>query len=207
MDCFSRISKCNVDYLSRLLCKVEELSSTINWESIRCVQVGEPLKKDNWKNFRMDEIFKFHKGKRLTKENMTAGKTNFIGAISTDNGIRQKIDEDPLYQGNCITVNYNGSVGKAFYQTDPFWASDDVNVLYLKDNVLNIYMAMFLITIIEQNKVHFDFGRKWNTEKMKATLIYLPTNNQGDPDWRYMENYIKSLPHGDKIYEKSKLYE
>ncbi|MCM2466489.1 restriction endonuclease subunit S [Methanoculleus oceani] len=180
---------------------IGSLSRSIKWDSIQCVRKEPKLYVSDWHLFRMDEIFDFYKGKRLTKENMTPGDTNFIGAISTDNGIRQRIDEDPLYLGNCITVNYNGSVGEAFYQKDPFWASDDVNVLCLKRDLaeLNVYLAMFLITIIKQNKHAFDFGRKWNLPKMKSTLIGLPVAPDGTPDWAFMEEYIKSLAYSDKL--------
>lgn len=174
---------------------ISSLSKSIKWDNIQNGGEAPELYVSDWDTFRMDKIFDFFKGKRLTKENMAIGNTNFIGAISTNNGIRQRIDEEPLYYSNCITVNYNGSVGETFYQTEPFWASDDVNVLFLKNKELNIYIAMFLITIIKQNKHLFDFGRKWNTPKMKATLIRLPVTQDQTPDWIFMENYIKKLPY------------
>jgi hypothetical protein len=90
-----------------------------------------------WKTYRLDELFDFQKGKRLTKAEMIPGNVNFLGAISDNNGIREKIETDYFWNPNCITVNYNGSVGEAFYQDKPFWASDDVNVLYAKKMVEN----------------------------------------------------------------------
>jgi hypothetical protein len=36
-------------------------------------------------------------------------------------------------------------------------------------------------------------------DKMKETLIALPTIDDNIPDWQFMENYIKSLPYSDKI--------
>ena len=136
---------------------------------------------------------------------MRSGDTpiaNALGAISSNNGVRQKIScqESDLYSPNCITVNYNGSVGEAFYQKDPFWASDDVNVLYAKDWwQLNVYRAMFIITIIKANKYKFDYGRKWTMEKMKNSTVLLPSKTDGTPDWDWMESYIKSLPYSDRI--------
>ncbi|MDR1159019.1 MAG: restriction endonuclease subunit S, partial [Syntrophomonadaceae bacterium] len=100
---------------------------------------------------------------------------------------------------NCITVNYNGSVGEAFYQATPFWASDDVNVLYANGWVLNKYIALFIATVIKTNRYKFSYGRKWTMEKMKKSLIKLPVTAQGSPDWNYMENYIKSLSYSDRI--------
>jgi type I restriction-modification system DNA methylase subunit len=158
-----------------------------------------PFNVKSWKKFKMDDIFIFHKGKRLTKEDMVDGDINFIGAIDDNNGIRQKIDLPPTHMGNCITVNYNGSVGEAFYQSKPFLASDDVNILYPKNWVLNPYVGLFLCTIIRANKYRFGYGRKWKLERMRETIIALPIDRKGTPDWQYMENYIKSLPYSDLI--------
>ena len=131
---------------------------------------------------------------------MFLGQINYIGAISENNGVREKIDTETVWEPNCITVNYNGSVGEAFYQIEPFWASDDVNVLYAKDFwTLNQYIAMFLITVIKANKYRFGYGRKWTLEKMKDTIIKLPSKKDGMPDFEYMERYIKTLPYSDKI--------
>lgn len=153
-----------------------------------------------WKEYAMNDLFRFAKGKRLTKEDIIPGKINFLGAISENNGVREKIDTNELWPSNCITVNYNGSVGEAFYQSKPFWASDDVNVLYAKDFwKMNKYVAMFLITVIKANKYRFGYGRKWTLEKMKETVIKLPALADGTPDFIYMENYIKSLPYSDRI--------
>jgi len=152
-----------------------------------------------WEEYTLGELFKFHKGKRLTKEDMTEGIVNFIGAISENNGVRQFIDVEPMFQPNCITVNYNGSVGEAFYQNEPFWASDDVNVLYADGWELNKHIAMFVITTIKANRYKFSYGRKWTLEKMKESIIKLPKSADGSPDWIYMDSYIKTLPYSDRI--------
>lgn len=154
----------------------------------------------DWADYTMGYLFRFEKGKRLTKADMIPGDINYLGAISENNGVREKIETDYFWQPNCITVNYNGSVGEAFYQSEPFWASDDVNILYAKDFwEMNKYIAMFLVTVIKANKYRFGYGRKWTMEKMKETIIRLPSREEGNPDFAYMENYIRSLPYSDRI--------
>jgi hypothetical protein len=158
-----------------------------------------PLDISKWKKYKMDDIFIFYKGKRIIKEDMTPGDINFVASIDNNNGIRERINRAPAHQGNCITVNYNGSVGEAFYQNVPFCASDDVNVLYPKNWILNKYIGLFLITIIKFNKYRFGYGRKWTLDKMKETLIALPSTDDNAPDWQFMENYVKALPYSDKV--------
>lgn len=154
---------------------------------------------ENWKFFKLDKLFKIKKGKRLTKEDMIPGNSNFLGAISVNNGVREHIEVEELMPANCITVNYNGSVGEAFYQLEPFWASDDVHILYPLNWKMNQYNAMFLCTIIKMERPKYSYGRKWNLANMKKSKIKLPINDFGEPDWEYMERFIKSLPNGDLI--------
>ncbi len=158
------------------------------------------LEPTDWRGYPMASLFRFVKGKRLIKADMIPGDLNYLGAVSENNGVREKIEVNYSWKPNCITINYNGSVGEAFYQSKPFWASDDVNVLYAKDFwKMNKYIAMFLITVIKANKYRFGYGRKWTMEKMKETVIKLPSQEDGTPDFTYMEKYIKSLPYSDRI--------
>jgi len=182
---------------------MEKLVKSLHYKKIktRTTNVSKTLNIEEWKEFKLKDLFRLIKGRRLTKEDMEEGCYNFIGAIDSHNGVREKIDclEEDLFEANCITVNYNGSVGEAFYQEERFWASDDVNVLYAKDWTLNKWIAMFIITIIKQNKYKFDYGRKWTLDKMKESTIILPVTPEGKPDWQYMENFIKSFPYSDRI--------
>ena len=168
--------------------------STINTNPLKLKEIN------TWKTYELKELFDFQKGKRLIKADMIPGNINFLGAISENNGVREKIETAHFWNPNCITVNYYGSVGEAFYQSEPFWASDDVNVLYAKDWwTMNKYNALFIVTVIKANKYQFSYGRKWTLEKMKDTIIKLPGRKDGMPDFGYMEEYIKALPYSDKI--------
>lgn len=161
----------------------------------------QQIDKENWSEYRMGDLFNFIKGRRLTKADMIVGDTNYLGAISENNGVRQHIqaESEDICSPNCITVNYNGSVGEAFYQSEPFWASDDVNILYANGWEMNKYNALFIVTVIKANRYRFSYGRKWTLEKMKDTILKLPQAEDGSPDFTYMENYIKALPYGDRI--------
>lgn len=154
----------------------------------------------DWRKYQLKDLFDFVKGKRLTKEDIVPGEINFLGAISDNNGVREKIETEYCWEGNCITVNYNGSVGEAFYQEKKFWASDDVNVLYAKETwEMNKFIALFIVTVIKANKYRFSYGRKWTMEKMKDSIIKLPSKSDGNPNFEYMEEFIKSLPYSDRI--------
>lgn len=152
-----------------------------------------------WKIFKIGDLFSIRKGKRLTNEDKSEGSLPFIGAIETNNGVTGYINEEALHSGNVISVNYNGSVGEAFYQPSPFWASDDVNVLYPKGWQLTPAIALYICTVIRKERYRFSYGRKWKLARMVESEIWLPTRKSGTPNWEYMEVYITSLPGGAKL--------
>ena len=155
----------------------------------------------SWKDFCLGDYFEIKKGKRLTSDDQEDGSTPYIGAIDSNNGIANYIGQDAIHDGNTISLSYNGSVGEAFYQPKPFWATDDVNVLYFREEngvAFNKYIALFVCAVLRQEKYRYSYGRKWVLDSMKSTVIKLPEKS-GKPDWLYMENYMKSLPYGDRI--------
>ena len=123
------------------------------------------LNVESWKEFRLGDLFEIKKGKRLTSEDQTEGTTPYIGAIDSNNGVANKIGQDPIHSGNTISLSYNGSVGEAFYQPIPFWATDDVNVLYFKEAngvAFNLYIAFILhcsyVLFLKQKSIGFRMG-------------------------------------------------
>jgi hypothetical protein len=156
------------------------------------------LKTGSWASFRFSDLFKIRKGKRLTKADMCPGSTPFIGAVDGNNGLTSMIDQRPIHQGGTITVSYNGSVGEAFFQEQPFWCSDDVNVLYPKFKI-NRQRALFLITLIRRERYRFSYGRKWNLERMEKSTLHLPVARDGRPDWLLIERCISGLPFSSQL--------
>jgi len=190
-----------------LLPEISEIPNWVNSFDLDCYVESvkpftssdtQPLDVSTWRPFELQKLFEVKKGKRLTKANMTHGNTPFIGATDSGNGVTAMIGQAPIHKGNTITVPYNGSVAEAFYQPVPFGATDDVNVLYPKFK-LTPAIAMFLITIIRQEKYRFNYGRKWKLERMKHSYILLPVLQDGTPDWNFMEQYIKTLPFSSQL--------
>ena len=154
-----------------------------------------------WREFSLggnNGLFRIVKGTRLTKANMKDGNINFIGSSSVNNGITNHISNlEHIHPANLITVSYNGSIGEAFYQEKPFWASDDVNVFY-PNFKQSFEIAMFLIPLIRKIGQKYKFVDKWKLEDMCNDKITLPINKNGQPDWEYMENYMKNIMNDTK---------
>ena len=175
-----------------------------------------PLSLEDWQRFRLDRLFYIKKGKRLTAEDQEDGTNLYIGAIDSNNGVANHIRQHPIHSGNTISLSYNGSVGEAFYQPEPYWATDDVNALYPKFKGFNAAVGLFLTSVIRHEKYKFSYGRKWTLDNMRETEICLPIqkDKKGSPifdpkheysddgylpDWNFMEMYMESLPYGRQL--------
>lgn len=146
-----------------------------------------------WGEFRIGDLFDIVKGTRLTKANMKDGTIKFVGSSAINNGETNRIANDEhLHPRNTITVCYNGSVGETFYQDEPFWASDDVNVLY-PNFKMTVNIAMYICPIIKAVGKKYAFIDKWKQDSMKDDCIKLPIKETGEPDWSYMESYMEAV--------------
>ncbi|GAA3065699.1 restriction endonuclease subunit S [Streptomyces roseofulvus] len=156
----------------------------------------------HWSDFTLGEIFDIKKGKRLTKAERVPGKTRFVSASEKNNGITDMNDVPALFPAGVLTVVYNGnSVGHAFYQDEPFFASDDVNVL-LPNGPVSRWAQLFVAAIIKHGRTRFTYGYKWTLARMKQTVIRLPANGNGEPDWGYMEAVMRGLPFSAAIDDR-----
>lgn len=154
----------------------------------------QSLSEVKWKAFCINEIFHVESGKRLESYNMDSGTRPFIGAIDSGNGITNYVsNSNDSVDKNVLGVNYNGNgMAISFYHPYECIFSDDVKRFHLKHYPDNKYVLLFFKTIILQQKPKYNYGYKFNGTRMKRQIIMLPTNSAGEPDYAYMEQYIKN---------------
>lgn len=146
-----------------------------------------------WKEFKIHSIFKIKRGKRLVKREQKSGSIPYISSTAENNGIDNLINPPSKMElhSNCLTIANSGSVGTAFYHPYEFVASDHVTVL--KNEKLNSYNSQFIISILNRLKDKYSFNREINNTRLKNEIIILPTDTKGNPDWLFMEQYMKKL--------------
>jgi len=155
------------------------------------------INKNNWQEFKFNDIFTIVRGKRLVKIDQIIGNIAYISASKQNNGIDNYIlppDFMKIHQ-NALTLSNSGSVGCCFYHPYKFVVSDHCTVIQIKDKniTLNNYISLFLKPIIELMKNKYNFAREINNDRLKKEKILLPVKNNKNPDWYFMENYIKDL--------------
>ena len=77
-----------------------------------------------------------------------------------------------------------------------------VNILIPKFN-MNKFNALFICTVINAEKIKYSYGRGMYSTEAENLYIKLPftydANHKKVPDYDYMEDYMKSMPFGDRI--------
>ena len=178
---------------------IVEIDDEILQSSKHC---GKKIDTTTWKEFDLKDLFEISGSKTTSKQTLNRigiGKYPYITTQATTNGINGYYN---FYteQGDCLTID-SAVLGTCFYQQENFSASDHVEILRPKFE-WNKYIALFLANMLNQTGIfiyHYSYLLKRSQKQLKRETIPLPTAQQGEPDWQFMEDYIKSLPYGNKI--------
>ncbi|MFV0424773.1 MAG: restriction endonuclease subunit S [Bacilli bacterium] len=180
------------------------------------------LNTQNWKPFYLHDLMNCTMGNGIDTMSTTSDepKYNYVSRNSNGNGVVDFVDEiegeNPFPKG-AMSLALGGSfLGSCFIQDKPFYTAQNVAVL-LEKIPMSVYVKLFLATLIRNEcKIKYQaFGRELNTHYKKDFVIKLPVqsdengfvidktkqfSNEGYiPDWKWIENYIKSLPYSDKL--------
>lgn len=153
----------------------------------------------NWSYVNLTDLFEISASKdELIEELTEKGQTPYITSSDSNNGITSYVEEPPTNPGGTITANRGGSVGYFYYQPELYKATPvDVRILTPKFKI-NIYLGLFLKTILQLEKYRYNYSRKMGSDRLTQFKIKLPIRNN-QPDWVFMEDYIKSLPYSSNL--------
>ena len=155
------------------------------------------LKTKDWKWFRVGEIFDCNTTKHAIQQELSFGEMPFVTRSAENNGVSGYVEATNciINKSNCITIGAEGIF--AFYQPNDFVTG--VKVYTLRQISLNPYNAIFICTLLNKEVYRYNYGNARILEKIKREKLKLPAikNAKGEyePDWQWMEDYIKGLPY------------
>lgn len=169
------------------------------------------------------------KAKAHTKEDLSEAPYSEAGEASTiryvtrtaeNNGCemlvyRNAALEIGVQSGNAISIG--DTTATCFYQSEDFVAGD--HMVVVRADWMNPFTGNYIATLLNREAFRYSYGRAFVMQSIRSTTLQLPIvrNNNGDPvidpdrrfheqgfipDWQFMENYIRSLPYGDRIPEE-----
>ena len=131
------------------------------------------------------------------KDDYQNGNIFFVASGAANNGVMKccapKMGEI-LDKGNCLTVSPVD--GTCFYQPVDFLgrggAGSSVLMLYHKSVDMNRYLGLFLAKAVNVATSQYNYGRMANAESIKRSKFQLPITSDGQPDYEYMEQYMRN---------------
>lgn len=170
------------NYISKRISELEKIKNVIS------------LTKKEWKEFFLSDVFpNIQRGKRLKNGDHKAGKMPYISSTAMNNGIDNFIGNKRKVRifSNCLSLANSGSVGTCFFQPFKYVASD--HVTKLENDKFNKSILLFISTIVSRLGEKYNFNREINDTRIKKEKIMLPINKEKEPDYNFMENYMKQL--------------
>ena len=159
-----------------------------------------------WGEFRVGELFKTQmKGKKIQvptganvpmQDMIKDGSTPRITVTGVNNGVFGLYDycgknstEYRVFR-NFISVSFLGTV---FYQEGE--ATLDMKVHCLQPNhiTLNKYTGNFLVSAIKASLRESSYSDQISSTILPEMTIMLPKDKTGQPDWAYMEEYMRKV--------------
>ena len=148
------------------------------------------LNNKEWKPFFIEDIAEIVSGRDIYERERTEGLTPYITATANNNGIGYFVDNtNDTLESDCLSVNRNGSVGYCFYH--PYLALYGNDTRKLRPKIKNKYVSLFISMCITSQKDKYGYGYKMGTARLKRQRILLPINQFEEPDWQFMEEYMK----------------
>lgn len=186
-------------YMANLETKVAE-SLTL----LQAAKDAEKKKVDTreWEEFQVGELFDIKHPAARSEKKYCEGEINYVSSGAFNNGVANKLMPLPnelLDRGGCITVSPLD--GSSFYQEEDFLgrggSGASISILY--NSHLNKNNALFICSVIRSSANGFGYTDLLNGENLKSLTIKLPVDKTGQPDWAYMEEYMRKVEERVKV--------
>ena len=150
------------------------------------------------KKFKIGDLFKVVSNPQLNKESFhfsDNGEYPYFTRTVLNNGIAgyvDYLDEKHKINGNSLAVGMLGM--QFFYMEKDFYAGQFTKTIYPKFDNFNKDIAQYFICWLNKKQNFYqshlvrDFERLFN-----ETKILLPISENGEIDYKYMENFIKAI--------------
>ena len=125
------------------------------------------------------------------------GNYPVIANSAYNNGIGGYSTKEPTENGNMVTFSDTVDANTIFYQKEPFVGYPHVQGLYpIKyEDKWNELTYQFFVSVFRGTALvkGFDYGNKFRRDIAVELMVKLPITSTGDPNWQYMEDYMRSI--------------
>lgn len=163
----------------------------LNMEQI--IVSDDELNFNNWKNFKLLDLFNIENGKDASDENNPENKGGSIPLViasSNHNGIGYYIkNSKKIFSSNSITLVNQGDGASGISKAHSYDFAATSSVSILSNPNLNQSINLFISTVLSKLHDLFDYTYSMSLSRLEKVNILLPAKGD-EPDWEYMEKYI-----------------
>lgn len=175
--------------------KNQEISVSASLTKLR--SAGQFSKSKNaefkcWKTYKIKDIFPrivkptvYHT--REVKENPNG--IPYVVRSKFNNGIKYNV-ERPVENVNPAKVISFGAENATFFYQKTEWISGR-DMYYIDTRGIDEYACLFITSCLQPIAEKYSYNYGMFPDLLKEEVIKLPANENGDPDYAYMEKYMK----------------
>ena len=167
---------------------------------VRISQEKHQVDTTAWGEFRVGDVFDIVPCKGVNSTLLEDGDdVPYIAASRVNNGFNRMVSavnvESWISKGNCLQLIHIGDAAAGwvnYIQNDFIGMSGKSSCAY--NERMNEYSGTFIASVLcARNEGQYSFKESWTGEKVVNTVIKLPITSSGEPDWDYMEQYMKRI--------------
>ena len=152
------------------------------------------LQDREWAAFGITDLFEPKRGSEKNMGALGKGEVPLVSARNVDNGIKAfvEVPGERLRDGHVVTLNNDGDggAGLAYYQPMRFALDTHVTALSPHEP-LSRQSMQFAAAAMSKQRVLFGHGRSISSKRLGSLKVMLPVDDAGEPDWRFMEDYVR----------------
>lgn len=162
-------------------------------------KVSEPMiEEKTWETFKVEEMFNV---KRVSGEPLNKyedGNLPFISTSSLKNGVQGFVSSkiEDISPKKSLTISpIDGTI---FFHPYKFVGRGGAgsSISTMSNENLNKYTGLFIKAMIESSsKYKASYGVQLNGNRLKSTKFYLPITVDNEPNWKFMEYYMKRIEY------------
>ncbi|MBR0256745.1 MAG: restriction endonuclease subunit S [Synergistaceae bacterium] len=146
-----------------------------------------------WGKFAIGELFTVEIGKAIdgNKVDKVSGATPYITRKESNNGLDGFIDyEEGYVNGTFPVITIGNETAEPFVQNFPFYTGTKVNILAPRTTITR-QALLFVAQCLKIHKGKYSYAFTINSTRLKKQVIQLPVDDSGNPDWAFMEAYMR----------------
>ena len=146
-----------------------------------------------WKEFEIGKLFpKIKKPPVLHNRQIIEDENGIPYVVRTkfDNGIKCRVQRsDEIKPSPAGVISFGAENATFFYQREEFVSGRDI--YYIDTQDLSDGACMFLTACLQPIARKYSYNYGLFPDLLKSEQIKLPVDNHGNPDWAYMDSYMR----------------